>query len=338
MDAPTTSSPFPGTSFVILSVSIVGILATSLLLLAYYLFLTRCGLLFFWRPGGTHDFDDDDVVVAGHRHVVVTVHDPVPPRRSGLEEAAIRRIPTFRYRHGARHHLVLTSSEANNNNKDKQAAAAAAECAVCLADFRDGERLRVLPPCLHAFHIDCIDAWLQSAATCPLCRAAVSDPAALHYHHHHHHLHVPLPLQVPRAATDDDIAIDVISATISPPAAADEPAAAAHSHETAAHRNSSCRSCSMGGGGGGGGGDGCFLPVRRSLSMDSSTDKRFYLALQGVLRQSSLAVAEDEEGKAESSNAAAAAADTDPPSSRRLRRSFFSFSQSRGSRSAVLPL
>jgi hypothetical protein len=337
MDAPTTSSPFPGTSFVILSVSIVGILATSLLLLAYYLFLTRCGLLFFWRPGGTHDFDDDDVVLAGHhrRHVVVTVHDPVPPRRSGLEEAAIRRIPTFRYRHGARHHLVLTSSEANNNNKDKQAAAAAAECAVCLADFRDGERLRVLPPCLHAFHIDCIDAWLQSAATCPLCRAAVSDPAALHYHHHH--LHVPLPLQVPRAATDDDIAIDVISATISPPAAADEPAAAAHSHETAAHRNSSCRSCSMGGGGGGGG-DGCFLPVRRSLSMDSSTDKRFYLALQGVLRQSSLAVAEDEEGKAESSNAAAAAADTDPPSSRRLRRSFFSFSQSRGSRSAVLPL
>ncbi|CAD6265109.1 unnamed protein product [Miscanthus lutarioriparius] len=309
MDAPTTSSPFPGTSFVILSVSIIGILATSLLLLAYYLFLTRCGLLFFWRQGGTHG----DGPHHRHRHVDVTVHEPAPPRRSGLAEAAIRRIPTFRYRHG---HLVLAVAEAKQ---------AGAECAVCLADFRDGERLRVLPPCLHAFHIDCIDAWLQSAASCPLCRAAVSDPAAIQCYHH---LDVPVPVPAPRAATDD-IAIDVISTVISPSAADDEPAAAP-SHETA-HRNSSC---SMGGGG-----DGCFLPMRRSLSMDSSTDKRFYLALQSILRQSSggssAVTAEEEGGKAESSDAAA---DTGPPSSRRLRRSFFSFSQSRGSRSAVLPL
>lgn len=307
------SSPFPGTSFVILSVSIVGILATSLLLLAYYLFLTRCGLLFFWRPGGI--MHDDDDVHRHHHHVVVTVHEPAPPRRSGLDDAAIRRIPTFRYRHGARHHLMLAAVA--------EAKQATTECAVCLADFRDGERLRVLPPCLHAFHIDCIDAWLQSAASCPLCRAAVSDPAALHYHH--------IDIPVPRAAADD-IAIDVT--TISPSAADDEPAAAA-SRESA-HRNSSCRSCSMGGGGG----DGCFLPMRRSLSMDSSTDKRFYLELQSILRQSSggspAVTAEGEGGKAESSSAAAA--DTGPPSSRRLRRSFFSFSQSRGSRSAVLPL
>lgn len=322
MDAPTASSPsssFPGTSFVVLSVSIVGILATSLLLLAYYLVLTRCGLLFFWRPG-MHDDDDDVAAGPGHRrHVVVTVHDE-PPRRSGMEEAAIRRIPTFRYRHGSTR-LVLAAEA-------KQAA-----CAVCLADFRDGERLRVLPPCLHAFHIDCIDAWLQSAASCPLCRAAVSDPAALALRCHHHHLDAPLP----RAATDD-VAIDVVSSSPTPTSAeAAGEQEAVPSHETA-HRNSSCRSCSMGGGGGGG--DGCFLPVRRSLSMDSSTDKRFYLALQTILRQSSgggasQAVTAGGDGKAESSNAAA---DIGPPSSRRLRRSFFSFSQSRGSRNAVLPL
>lgn len=324
MDAPTASSPsssFPGTSFVVLSVSIVGILATSLLLLAYYLVLTRCGLLFFWRPG-MHDDDDDVAAGPGHRrHVVVTVHDE-PPRRSGMEEAAIRRIPTFRYRHGSTR-LVLAAEA-------KQATGA--ECAVCLADFRDGERLRVLPPCLHAFHIDCIDAWLQSAASCPLCRAAVSDPAALALRCHHHHLDVPLP----RAATDD-VAIDVVSSSPTPTSAdAAGEQEAVPSHETA-HRNSSCRSCSMWGGGGG---DGCFLPMRRSLSMDSSTDKRFYLALQTILRQSSgggasQAVTAGGDGKAESSNAAA---DIGPPSSRRLRRSFFSFSQSRGSRNAILPL
>ncbi|XP_052170707.1 RING-H2 finger protein ATL51-like [Diospyros lotus] len=47
------------------------------------------------------------------------------------------------------------------------------ECAVCLAEFRDGESLRLLPKCGHAFHLPCIDTWLKSQSNCPLCRAAV---------------------------------------------------------------------------------------------------------------------------------------------------------------------
>ncbi|CAL5014172.1 unnamed protein product [Urochloa decumbens] len=245
----SSSSSFLGgtSSLVILSVSIVGILSTALLLLAYYLFLTRCGLLFFWRAD--LDLQDD--------HVSVTVQEQ-PPRRSGrgLEEAAIRRIPTFRYRH--------SNYDAAAANSKKQLVQ---ECAVCLGDFCAGERLRLLPPCRHAFHIDCIDAWLHATASCPLCRAPVVDgPAA------------------------DDIVVDIAAAAAATPEAAEQPAP------------SNDRSSS--------------LPLRRSLSMDSSTDKRrFYLALQRVIQQQQ-----------------------DRSSSRRLRRSFFSFSHSRGSRSAILPL
>ncbi|KAG1371284.1 RING-H2 finger protein ATL2 [Cocos nucifera] len=47
------------------------------------------------------------------------------------------------------------------------------ECAVCLAEFDEGEKVRSLPRCGHRFHIDCIDMWFRSHATCPLCRAAV---------------------------------------------------------------------------------------------------------------------------------------------------------------------
>jgi hypothetical protein len=32
-------------------------------------------------------------------------------------------------------------------------------CAVCLEDFVDGERLRLLP-CRHRFHVTCVDRWL----------------------------------------------------------------------------------------------------------------------------------------------------------------------------------
>ncbi|KAF8747789.1 hypothetical protein HU200_013199 [Digitaria exilis] len=49
------------------------------------------------------------------------------------------------------------------------------ECAVCLSEFDDDETLRLLlPRCAHAFHVDCIDAWLASHVTCPVCRAVLS--------------------------------------------------------------------------------------------------------------------------------------------------------------------
>ncbi|RVW17344.1 E3 ubiquitin-protein ligase ATL42 [Vitis vinifera] len=44
------------------------------------------------------------------------------------------------------------------------------ECAVCLSKFEEIEVLRLLPNCRHAFHINCIDQWLESHSSCPLCR------------------------------------------------------------------------------------------------------------------------------------------------------------------------
>jgi hypothetical protein len=61
------------------------------------------------------------------------------------------------------------------------------ECSVCLSEVADGEKLRTLPKCAHAFHVECIDLWFQSHDNCPLCRAPVGgdlgalpreDPAA----------------------------------------------------------------------------------------------------------------------------------------------------------------
>ncbi|XP_054786521.1 E3 ubiquitin-protein ligase ATL6-like [Prosopis cineraria] len=45
------------------------------------------------------------------------------------------------------------------------------ECAVCLSEFEDHETLRLIPKCNHVFHPECIDAWLASHVTCPICRA-----------------------------------------------------------------------------------------------------------------------------------------------------------------------
>ncbi|XP_041020774.1 E3 ubiquitin-protein ligase ATL31-like [Juglans microcarpa x Juglans regia] len=47
----------------------------------------------------------------------------------------------------------------------------ALECAVCLNEFAEDETLRLIPKCDHVFHPECIDAWLASHTTCPVCRA-----------------------------------------------------------------------------------------------------------------------------------------------------------------------
>ncbi|CAK8573541.1 unnamed protein product [Lathyrus sativus] len=48
-------------------------------------------------------------------------------------------------------------------------------CAVCLSDFNDNDTVRVLPQCKHFFHPSCIDAWLSSHVTCPVCRTELND-------------------------------------------------------------------------------------------------------------------------------------------------------------------
>ncbi|TQD85191.1 hypothetical protein C1H46_029279 [Malus baccata] len=44
-------------------------------------------------------------------------------------------------------------------------------CAVCLGEFKEGEYFRTLPECSHSFHVQCIDMWLYSQPSCPVCRA-----------------------------------------------------------------------------------------------------------------------------------------------------------------------
>lgn len=49
------------------------------------------------------------------------------------------------------------------------------DCAICLSDFVDGEKLRILPGCSHSFHMDCIDRWLNFNSSCPSCRKSPLD-------------------------------------------------------------------------------------------------------------------------------------------------------------------
>ncbi|GFQ77804.1 e3 ubiquitin-protein ligase Arkadia [Trichonephila clavata] len=48
------------------------------------------------------------------------------------------------------------------------------KCTICLCEFEDNEDVRRLP-CMHLFHIECVDQWLTTNKRCPICRVDIED-------------------------------------------------------------------------------------------------------------------------------------------------------------------
>ncbi|KAH7668641.1 Zinc finger RING/FYVE/PHD-type protein [Dioscorea alata] len=71
------------------------------------------------------------------------------------------------------------------------AARLSGDCAVCLSHLRPQDRLRILPACRHAFHLSCIDAWLRSSPSCPLCRSPITTSGL--------EIPTPIPSPLPRS-------------------------------------------------------------------------------------------------------------------------------------------
>jgi len=46
------------------------------------------------------------------------------------------------------------------------------KCPVCLNDFIEGDSMKSLP-CVHFYHVDCIDSWLLVGHSCPVCKLLI---------------------------------------------------------------------------------------------------------------------------------------------------------------------
>uniref|UniRef100_A0A7N0V7B8 RING-type domain-containing protein n=1 Tax=Kalanchoe fedtschenkoi TaxID=63787 RepID=A0A7N0V7B8_KALFE len=69
--------------------------------------------------------------------------------------------------------LFTFESAKKNGGGGGEEAVAESDCAICLSKFEPSDHLRLLPICCHAFHAECVDLWLESNQSCPLCRSAI---------------------------------------------------------------------------------------------------------------------------------------------------------------------
>lgn len=65
-------------------------------------------------------------------------------------------------------HFTLTSKDISCNSVENKT------CAICLEPFQVNEMVKMVP-CLHRYHLKCIDTWLREHAICPICKFPVTD-------------------------------------------------------------------------------------------------------------------------------------------------------------------
>ncbi|OUZ99133.1 zinc finger protein [Macleaya cordata] len=74
----------------------------------------------------------------------------------GLDPATINSFP-----------IILYRSSTDPNSDETQS------CSICLSTLQDEEKVKVLPNCNHCYHPECVDKWLSTQSSCPLCRASL---------------------------------------------------------------------------------------------------------------------------------------------------------------------
>lgn len=139
----------PAVLFVVAVAAVVLLVSCLLHLVVRLLLIGRLGRARARGGGG----DGEESALQRQLRQLFHLHD------AGLEQDVIDALPVFLFREV----VVGAGSGAKE----------AFDCAVCLCEFAGEDRLRLLPPCGHAFHAGCIDTWLLSSSTCPLCRRAL---------------------------------------------------------------------------------------------------------------------------------------------------------------------
>ncbi|XLU53359.1 hypothetical protein S245_048007 [Arachis hypogaea] len=103
---------------------------------------------------------------------------------SGLKKKEMVSLPTSIYNSNSHNNNNNNSnSSSTSSNSGSSPSSGSPSCAICLADFSDGDKIRFLPKCNHRFHVACIDKWLLSHSSCPTCRNFLKSNDSSHPFH-----------------------------------------------------------------------------------------------------------------------------------------------------------
>mmetsp|Transcript_43020 Transcript_43020/g.30999 ORF Transcript_43020/g.30999 Transcript_43020/m.30999 type:complete len:109 (+) Transcript_43020:733-1059(+) len=72
-----------------------------------------------------------------------------------------------------------SSVKSSSSNMSHESCYKYASCSICLIDFVNNEKVKVVPVCQHIFHPDCLEQWLKNRFRCPNCNIDINVENAL---------------------------------------------------------------------------------------------------------------------------------------------------------------
>ncbi|XP_033113353.1 RING finger protein 11-like [Anneissia japonica] len=99
------------------------------------------------------------------------VYHPTPGQRRTVSQLTEEEQVKIAKRMGLIQHLPTGKYDASKKVR---------ECVICMIDFQVGDPVRFLP-CMHTYHVTCIDDWLMRSFTCPSCMEPVDAALLMSY-------------------------------------------------------------------------------------------------------------------------------------------------------------
>jgi hypothetical protein len=98
---------------------------------------------------------DEEVLFLSHEELLERVSPPLSTTHGASPECIDQNSER----------IIVEDAEAISRLEEHQQV-----CNICLEDFKEGDNMRLLIPCSHAFHTQCVDQWLCKVASCPICK------------------------------------------------------------------------------------------------------------------------------------------------------------------------
>ncbi|XVE76077.1 hypothetical protein DITRI_Ditri12bG0143900 [Diplodiscus trichospermus] len=140
---PADAAQSSGSFLTPLLISLTGVLASSLAVVACHMLLVK-----YCLRRGDQDQDARNPSIPTHQNAGFA---------TGVEHEILETIP-----------ILSFSREKVQEFRTDQT-----ECVVCLGELEEGDTVRLLPNCRHVFHVLCIDNWFLAHSSCPVCRTPV---------------------------------------------------------------------------------------------------------------------------------------------------------------------
>lgn len=102
-------------------------------------------------------------------HQSLPIYYPAPPYSTStllVSQLAEEEQIQIAKRIGLIQHLPIGTYDGGGESKNSR------ECVICMVEFSKGDSIRFLP-CLHTYHVHCIDDWLMRSFICPSCMEPV---------------------------------------------------------------------------------------------------------------------------------------------------------------------